>query len=104
MIARSSLKEGFLAGGYSRDSRFTDPNDRRSAWPQERIAALVDQVEQFRFLEAEHGSMVAAAARYPLSFDEVSTVIMGTMNVEQARSNFGEIPGGRLSAAAMARM
>jgi aryl-alcohol dehydrogenase-like predicted oxidoreductase len=41
--------------------------------------------------------MVVAAARYPLSFSPVSTVIMGTKSVSQAESNFGDVPGGRLS-------
>jgi aryl-alcohol dehydrogenase-like predicted oxidoreductase len=97
VIARSSLKEGFLVGKYTRDTKFADPNDQRSKWPQERIATVVDQVEKFRFLESGHGSMVAAAVRYPLSFPQISTVIMGTMTVSQANENFGKLPGGRLS-------
>jgi hypothetical protein len=40
---------------------------------------------------------VVAAARYPLSFADVSTVILGTKSVRQADSNFGEVAGGTLS-------
>ena len=104
VIARSTLKEGFLVGGYTRDTRFTDPNDQRSKWPSERIAAVVDQVEKFRFLESEHGSMIAAAVGYPLSFPQISTVIMGTMTVSEAEGNFGKFPGLRLTEAELQRV
>ncbi|MBK9253797.1 MAG: aldo/keto reductase [Proteobacteria bacterium] len=104
VVARSSLKEGFLVGKYTPDTKFSDPNDQRSKWPQERIAAVVDQVEKFRFLESGHGSMVAAAVHYPLSFPQISTVIMGTMSVIQAEENFGRLPGGRLSEAELQRV
>jgi len=32
-----------------------------------------------------------------LSYREVATVILGTKSVAQAESNFGQVPGGRLS-------
>lgn len=104
IIVRSSLKEGFLAGKFARDVQFTDPDDLRSKLTREQIDALLDDVERFRFLEVEQGSMAAAAARYPLSFPEVSTVILGTKTLAQAGSNFGEIPGARLSAASLRRI
>lgn len=97
VIVRSALREGFLTGKFKRDATFPDPNDQRHSLKPEEIAALVDQVERLRFLEKEAGSMVNAAARYPLSFEEVSTVILGTKNAKQADSNFGQVPGGTLS-------
>jgi aryl-alcohol dehydrogenase-like predicted oxidoreductase len=45
--------------------------------------------------------MTVAAARYPLSFPEVSTVIMGTKTVAQAQDNYGSVPGAGLSATAL---
>jgi hypothetical protein len=48
--------------------------------------------------------MVVAAARYPLSFLPVSTVIMGTKSVSQADSNFGKVPGGRLAPQSLQRI
>jgi aryl-alcohol dehydrogenase-like predicted oxidoreductase len=97
VIIRSALREGFLTGKFKRDAKFPDPTDQRHALTPAQIAELVDQVERFRFLEKEAGSMVNAAARYPLSFAEVSTVILGTKNPKQADSNFGQVPGGTLS-------
>ena len=101
VIVRSALREGFLTGKFKRDSKFPDPLDQRHELTAAEIADTVDRVERFRFLEKEAGSMVAAAARYPLSFAEVATVILGTKSVKQADSNFGEVPGGTLSLAAL---
>lgn len=104
VIIRSALREGFLTGKFKRDAKFTDPNDERSKLTADEIATTVDRVERFRFLEQEAGSMVAAAARYPLSFPAVSTVIMGTKTVSQADSNFGTVPGTTLSPASLKRV
>jgi aryl-alcohol dehydrogenase-like predicted oxidoreductase len=48
--------------------------------------------------------MVRAAVAYPLSFPEVSAVLLGTKTAAQAESNFGEIPGARLSTASLRRV
>lgn len=101
VIVRSALREGFLVGKYKRDAKFPDPKDQRHELTPEQIAQLVDRVEHFRFLEKEAGSMVVAAARYPLSFADVSTVILGTKSTRQADSNFGQAPGGTLSQATL---
>jgi myo-inositol catabolism protein IolS len=97
VLIRSTLKQGFLTGKFKRDATFADPSDQRHTWSKARIAATVDAVERFRFLEADAGSMVRAAVAYPLSFPEVSTVLLGTKTAAEAESNFGEIPGARLS-------
>jgi myo-inositol catabolism protein IolS len=104
VIVRSALKEGFLTGRYSRDVTFTGADDQRSAWTREQIEAAVDAVEQFRFLESEVGSMIVAAAAYPLAFAETSTVILGTDKVSYADTNFGIVPGTRLSIASLQRV
>jgi aryl-alcohol dehydrogenase-like predicted oxidoreductase len=101
VLIRSSLKEGFLAGKFKRDATFPDPNDQRHRWSAAQIARTVDEVERLRFLEADAGTMVRAAVAYPLSFPEVSTVLLGTKTAAQAESNFGQIPGARLSAASL---
>lgn len=97
VIIRSSLKEGFLAGTYQPGIAFTDPNDQRSRWSRAQIDTTIANVERFRFLEQEAGSMVAGALAYPLTFPEVSTVVVGARSVRHADSNFGEMPGKRLA-------
>jgi myo-inositol catabolism protein IolS len=104
VLIRSVLKEGFLTGKFRRDATFPDPNDQRHSWSSALIAATVNSVERFRFLEADAGSMVRAAMAYPLSFPEVSTVLLGTKTSAQAHENFGEIPGARLSTASLRRI
>jgi aryl-alcohol dehydrogenase-like predicted oxidoreductase len=104
VLIRSSLKEGFLTGKFKRDATFPAADDQRHGWSAAQIARTVDQVERFRFLEAEAGSMVRAAVAYPLSFPEVSTVLLGTKNASQAEMNFGEIPGTRLSPESLSRV
>jgi len=104
VLIRSALKEGFLTGKFKRDSTFPDPNDQRHGWSAAQIAKTVDAVERLRFLEADAGSMVRAAVAYPLSFPEVSTVLLGTKTAAQADGNFSQIPGARLSAASLRRV
>lgn len=99
VLVRSTLREGFLTGKFARDATFPASHDQRHAWSAARIAATVRQVERLRFLEGKSGSMVRAAVAYPLSFAEVSTVLLGTKTAEQAEINFGQIPGARLDTA-----
>jgi aryl-alcohol dehydrogenase-like predicted oxidoreductase len=101
VIVRSALREGFLTGKFKRDATFLDPNDQRHTLTARQIAAIVEQAEHFRYLEKETGSMAVAAARYPLSFADVSTVILGTKSVRQADANFGAVAGGTLSRASL---
>jgi myo-inositol catabolism protein IolS len=104
VLIRSSLKEGFLTGKFRRDATFPDPNDQRHSWSPAQIANTVDEVEQFRFLETDSGSMVRAAVAYPLSFPEVSTVLLGVKTLAQAESNFSQIPGARLGTGSLRRI
>ena len=97
VVIRSCLKEGFLTGKFTREATFPDPNDQRHKWSRNEINGTVQSVERFRFLEKEAGSLLIAAARYPLSFPETSTVILGTKSAAQAEVNFGKVPGGVLS-------
>jgi aryl-alcohol dehydrogenase-like predicted oxidoreductase len=103
IVIRSALHKGFLTGKYKSDAVFPDADDQRHKLTHARIAAIVNQVERFRFLEHDAGSMAGAAARYPLSFSPVSTVVLGTKTEQQARSNYGEVPG-TLSSAAIERI
>jgi myo-inositol catabolism protein IolS len=104
VLVRSALAEGFLAGKFRRDTTFPDPGDQRHEWSAARIAQTVDEVERFRFLEQSAGSMVRAAVAYPLSYPQVATVLLGVKTARQADSDFGEIPGARLSSEDLQRV
>ena len=98
IIVRSALLGGFLTGKFAPETIFADPTDRRGKWPRENVLKTIASVERFRFLEREAGSMAVGAARYPLSFPETSTLILGTKTPAQAEENFGRVPGVALSA------
>lgn len=104
IIVRSSLKSGFLAGKFARDAKFPDTNDQRHQWSRRKIVGTVDAVNKFRFLEQEAGSMLLASARYPLSFPEVSTVLLSTKTTDQADVNFGQVPTLLLSPTSLVRI
>ncbi|TLY58575.1 MAG: hypothetical protein E6K51_03845 [Gammaproteobacteria bacterium] len=104
VLIRSALKEGFLTGKFRRDATFPDPNDQRHSWSAEKISRTFDEVERFRFLEADAGSLLRGAVAYPLSYPEVSSVLLGTKTAAQAESSFHEIPGARLSTASLHRI
>lgn len=89
VIARSVLKGGFLTGKYDAAARFADPADQRSEWEPARIRTLAQQARAFDFLAEAAGSLHAAAIAYPLSFPEVSTVILSCKSVAQVEANLG---------------
>lgn len=104
VVVRSCLKEGFLTGKYARNATFPDPRDQRHDWSRAQIARTVDEVDSMRFLQTQTGSLLRAAVAYPLSFPQVSTVLLGTKSVAEAASNFGQLPGARLSNASIERV
>jgi len=101
VIARSALKGGFLTGKYDGHARFTSLGDQRAAWKDDDVRRLAAQAEAFAFLGNDAGARLAGAIAYPLSFDTVSTVILGCRNRTQAQQNFAReiraLPPGVLS-------
>lgn len=104
VIVRSCLREGFLTGKYSSNSQFPDTTDQRHKLSRREIRKLIAQVERFRFLEDANITLMQAAARYPLSFAETSTVILGTKTEAQANINFATISGQVLDSITLGRI
>ena len=96
VIARSALEEGFLTGKYDADATFPDPNDRRRKITEADRQAIVRRARAFQALCSEDTSPTLLAARYVLSFPEVSSLLMSTKNATQADTNFSVIPDGAL--------
>ncbi|MEO6185779.1 MAG: aldo/keto reductase [Steroidobacteraceae bacterium] len=102
VVARSALRGGFLARGYDDGTRFSDANDQRSQWTSARISELATQAAAFDFLRTGDRSRSAAALAYPLSFGEVSTLVISCKSTKQVDENF--TPGSSLDAAELARI
>lgn len=101
VVVRSALKSGFLSGKFRAGVRFPDGTDQRRQMNLAEVDSIVEAVERFRFLESPDRPLLLAAARYPLAFPEVSTVLLGTKNEAQARVNFGEVPAGSLESSTL---
>jgi myo-inositol catabolism protein IolS len=92
IIARSALRGGFLTGRYARATRFENAADQRGLWTRAEISRLARQVERFQFLAEKGRTLRDAALAYPLSFPEVSTVIVSCKSAQQADENFRSSP------------
>jgi aryl-alcohol dehydrogenase-like predicted oxidoreductase len=105
VLIRSSLKSGLLTGKYAPGVRFDPERDHRARdMTAEEIDRTLNWLESFRFLEQTEGSLLHAAARYPLAFATTSSVLLGARNAEQARVNFGEIADRPLSRESLERI
>ena len=104
VIVRGALHAGLLTGKYGRDHRFSNPGDERHSLTAEKIAAVIDTLEDFRFLEEAAGSIILGALRYPLAWTEVSTVVIGTRTLEHVEVNFGQVSGRPLPAETLHRI
>ena len=92
VIVRVPLDEGALTGKYASDHRFPQSDFRSQYFAGDRMARTVERVEAIRsdledFGLAEQYSLVDLALKFALSPPEVSTVIAGMRNEEQARMN-----------------
>lgn len=103
ILARSCLERGFLTGKFNVNSVF-GAQDNRLDLTQENLIKFVDQSELFRFLDKEAESMTTGAVLYPLSFPEVSSVLLGTKTVEQAEINFGNFSNKKLTEATLEKI
>ena len=88
IIAREPLANGFLAGGYSKDSVFP-VGDIRHQWPSKYQTQLVSQVETFRkSLKSSDYTLAQSALQFVLSHQAVSVVIPGCKTAHQSQENF----------------
>lgn len=91
LIIKVPLDSGWLAGKYNASTVFkTGYRDRWSQEVKERRSALVDKLS---FLKNDKRSMAQGALRFTLSFNEISTIIPGTRNIDQLKSNMSASDG-----------
>ena len=87
VLARVPLASGFLSGKYRPGASFAE-SDVRSRRDRERVAALLEEVEQIARSEVPEGVPMAEwALAWCLQQLSVTSVIPGCKSVDQVRSN-----------------
>jgi len=84
VIVKVPLDSGWLSGKYNKDSRFTGIRSRWSVKDIERRAELIEKVKE---IKSNDVSMVHEALSYILSYDVISTIAVGSKNIEQLKEN-----------------
>lgn len=86
LIARSPLLHGLLAGRWTEYRQFGEEDHRRERWSPRTLGIRVRQTNTLRFLvRGEVSTMAAAALRYVLAEEAVSTCVVGARRPVQAR-------------------
>lgn len=103
IIASIPLAYGFLAGRYTRTTKFA-PDDWRSRLTPDEVAARVERVQDFRFLSSPGvRSMTHASLQFVLGHAAVSTTIPGFRSEEQVEDLVEALNAPRLSDIEQAR-
>lgn len=92
VVVRVALDEGVLTGKYAADHEFPEDDFRRQYFAGDRMGRSVKRVEAIRedlqkFALADRYTLADLALKFALSPPEVSTVIAGIRNAEQAKMN-----------------
>lgn len=105
VICRTPLCFGFLAGGFSKDTKF-DPSDHRSTWPPEQIARWADAYKRFAAAVRKRSdpSYVQMALRFCLSYGSISSVIPGMLSAAEVEENTAASYLGPFSVAEMEKL
>ena len=86
IITAVPLAQGFLSGKFTSNFEF-DATDTRNRLNKDEINKRIERTNQLKFLETNERTLSQAALAYVLSFDQVSTCIPGTKNLEQLQQN-----------------
>ena len=97
IIIRTPLVFGYLSSKLNGKEKFEN-NDHRSNWPKEQLKIWAEAPNLFKqYGLYDSRSPVQLAIMFCLSFDGVTTVIPGMMNVEHVKENVVSITNKSLS-------
>lgn len=98
IIARVPLDEGGLAGKFTNETRFSKGDFRAEYFSSGRLEELVKRTDKLKkeFL-ADGQTLAELSLRYVLSFDAVSTLIVGMRNPAHIEDNVSCSDKGKLS-------
>jgi aryl-alcohol dehydrogenase-like predicted oxidoreductase len=92
VLARSTLAYGLLAASWSAEKEFPAGDHRAERWTKPELERRLEQLAVLRFLV--HGdvpTMRAAAVRYVLSNNIVSSAVLGPRTIEQLEDVVREV-------------
>ncbi|MBU2526939.1 MAG: aldo/keto reductase [Bacteroidetes bacterium] len=84
IIVKIPLDSGWLTGKYDAESRF---DDIRSRWSKDDIETRAKLVNQLRSVVGQGEDLAQIALSFCLAYEAVSTVIPGSVNIEQLTNN-----------------
>lgn len=84
IIAKIPLDSGWLSGKYTAESTF---QDIRKRWSRENIQIRAHLVDRIKEILNSKDDLAQKAISFCLSYDAVATVIPGTLNPGQLKSN-----------------
>ncbi len=95
VLAHHVLAYGLLSGAWEKERTFPEEDHRSRRWTQEGLARRIEQVESLRFLvRGDVASMRAAAVRFVLANNLVSSAIVGPKTIAQLEQLVREVGAG----------
>ena len=95
VLARSTLGYGLLAGMWAKDREFSEGDHRRNRWTKLELERRVQQLETVKFLvRGDVHTLRAAAVRFVLANNLVSSAVLGPKSVEQLEQLVREVGSG----------
>jgi aryl-alcohol dehydrogenase-like predicted oxidoreductase len=95
VLARSTLGYGLLAGEWTKEREFPEGDHRNDRWTRMELEKRVDQLESLRWLvHGDVATLRAAAVRFALANQLVSSAILGARTVEQLEQLIREVGAG----------
>jgi aryl-alcohol dehydrogenase-like predicted oxidoreductase len=85
LIARVPLASGALSGTWTIDKKFDEGDHRKGM--EKRLPEILEKVEAVREIIGNEMSLLHAALKFCIKPPEVSTVIPGIRNPQQAEDN-----------------
>jgi aryl-alcohol dehydrogenase-like predicted oxidoreductase len=97
VLARSTLAYGLLTGEWKESREFDDGDHRRERWTKLELERRLQQIDALRYLvRGDVKTLRAAALRFVLANNLVSSAVLGARSVEQLDQLIGEVGSGPL--------
>jgi myo-inositol catabolism protein IolS len=104
IFARVPLESGLLSGKFNKDTAFPD-DDFRSKWPRKDFLEDIKRVDSLKeIFKGSAATLAQGALAFTLSFDAVTTTIVGAKTARQIEENAAASQHAPLSPALLSRI